>query len=348
MENKDEKQNSVMFEAPDAESFENEEKKFHVMPDKFLPKEKSKNGKKIAIFIIIILGIIVLGGGGFLLYQNLKTDNTLVVATNLNSNLNSNENTNINTNTNTNANTNVNLNSNLNGNVNSNTNINTNTNSNTNTNTNSNANSNKNINTNLNFDFGIKTNIPDSLDDDSDGLTNEEEMLFGSDKNLPDTDGDTFLDGDEVKNGYNPVGEAELAETAIVDVFENNLFNYQVYYPADWVYQALSNKYTEIIITSPSGELVEILVLENSRLLSAKSWYLNQVPKSSSSDLVAVTIAGFSGIKTIDGYSYFVAKGDKIYSLVHDIGIQKEVDYRTVFEMIVNSFEFVEATSDED
>ena len=39
MENKDQ-QNSVMFEAPSAESFENEEKRFHVMPEKFLPKVK--------------------------------------------------------------------------------------------------------------------------------------------------------------------------------------------------------------------------------------------------------------------------------------------------------------------
>lgn len=42
-------------------------------------------------------------------------------------------------------------------------------------------------------------------DDDLDGLSNAEEIIWGSSPLKTDTDGDGFLDGEEVKNGYDPV-----------------------------------------------------------------------------------------------------------------------------------------------
>lgn len=41
-------------------------------------------------------------------------------------------------------------------------------------------------------------------DDDGDGLTNADEALWGTDTKNPDTDGDNFLDGEEVKANFNP------------------------------------------------------------------------------------------------------------------------------------------------
>lgn len=47
-------------------------------------------------------------------------------------------------------------------------------------------------------------------DTDTDGLFDDREAEYGCDLNNPDTDGDGYLDGDEVKNGYNPNGEGKL------------------------------------------------------------------------------------------------------------------------------------------
>ena len=59
--------------------------------------------------------------------------------------------------------------------------------------------------------FDIEEEIDSSLlDNDNDGLSNLEEIEFGTDLNNPDTDGDGYYDGDEVDNGYNPLGEGEL------------------------------------------------------------------------------------------------------------------------------------------
>lgn len=50
----------------------------------------------------------------------------------------------------------------------------------------------------------------DKADDDQDGLTNQEELLYNTNPLNPDTDGDGYLDGDEVKHGYNPNGPGAL------------------------------------------------------------------------------------------------------------------------------------------
>jgi hypothetical protein len=42
------------------------------------------------------------------------------------------------------------------------------------------------------------------IDSDSDGLSDIQEAKYFTDPNNPDTDGDGFLDGDEVKNDYSP------------------------------------------------------------------------------------------------------------------------------------------------
>jgi len=74
------------------------------------------------------------------------------------------------------------------------------TNSNTNknnTNVVNNANSNKNSNTNLNSNTNSSTNS--STDSDGDGLSNTQEVVYGTNPNNPDTDGDGYLDDRHVE-----------------------------------------------------------------------------------------------------------------------------------------------------
>lgn len=50
-----------------------------------------------------------------------------------------------------------------------------------------------------------------NMDSDDDGLSDYEEIkIYLTDPNNPDTDGDTYTDGSEVKNGYNPKGPGRL------------------------------------------------------------------------------------------------------------------------------------------
>jgi hypothetical protein len=53
-------------------------------------------------------------------------------------------------------------------------------------------------------------NISSIVDQDKDGLSDEEEKKYGTDPNKPDTDGDGYNDGSEVRNAYNPKGSGKL------------------------------------------------------------------------------------------------------------------------------------------
>ncbi len=63
------------------------------------------------------------------------------------------------------------------------------------------TNTNSSVNTSL-------TNL--SNDSDNDGLTDMEEIIYGTDKDNPDTDGDGYTDGEEVEGGFNPNGSGKL------------------------------------------------------------------------------------------------------------------------------------------
>jgi hypothetical protein len=52
-------------------------------------------------------------------------------------------------------------------------------------------------------------------DTDEDGLDNWQEALWETDSNNPDTDNDSFLDGDEIKDGYDPTDLNSNPQTGI-------------------------------------------------------------------------------------------------------------------------------------
>ncbi len=64
---------------------------------------------------------------------------------------------------------------------------------------------------------GIEDRFVDK-DSDNDGLADKLEEGLGTDPNNPDSDGDGFSDGEEVKNGFNPLGSGKIA-------VDNNLVN---------------------------------------------------------------------------------------------------------------------------
>lgn len=60
-----------------------------------------------------------------------------------------------------------------------------------------------------NIDFATSSYLLE-LDSDKDGISDTVEQKIGTDKNNADTDGDGYLDGYELENGYNPVGDGKL------------------------------------------------------------------------------------------------------------------------------------------
>jgi len=80
----------------------------------------------------------------------------------------------------------------------------------------------------------------DDIDSDNDGLTDDEEdNIWFTDPNNPDTDGDGYLDGDEVDNGYDPLiaGSARLEDRIDISnwqTYTNSEYKYEIKYPSTW------------------------------------------------------------------------------------------------------------------
>lgn len=56
-------------------------------------------------------------------------------------------------------------------------------------------------------------------DTDGDGLKDFEEEYFGTDINSVDTDNDGYSDYEEIQNKYNPLGEGQLQDNTLTEIF---------------------------------------------------------------------------------------------------------------------------------
>lgn len=336
----------------------------YTIPEKFLPggkgtrtmkipKPEALRGKRKGWIIWLVLAVVflgILGAAAYFVfqYQNVPSiivsDNTNQVNQNqsvLNKNsalvnINApllNNNASISTNTNINADSNINA---PDANVNANANI--------NTNINANINSDANANTNVNNNINVNAKITGTRDEDGDGLTDTEEVLYGTKANQPDTDEDGYIDGVEIQNLYTPLagpGKLLELETNIVGKYMNESFPYSVLYHVFWEVQSLDAGNAEVIFTSQeTGEFIEVLVQDNPSGLSAQSWYLQQFPEMEESKMETIqTHSGLSGVKSSEGYTAYFSDDTHIYSIAYNYGLKNKVNFLTTWEMVLASFD---------
>lgn len=315
---------------------ENEKEiKIHIMPKKFLSEVKKESSSLgIIIFILIFIAVgcasiyffqddIFPNGIPFISSENEKSE------LNLNNN-NNNQTANVN-NTNT-LNRNYDINNNSN-------NIN---------NSNDNFNDNTNINNNINVNINSNVNdvvISISSDKDNDTLTDAEEVLYQANPNNPDTDGDGFLDGQEVANLYSPLtGKAELMEySGMTKNYINSTYSYSVIYPVSWQVVSLAGGDREIAFVSENKEFIEITIVDNPEGVNAEQWYLEQISPQLAYKVEKLWANNFMGVKSLDGMHFYLTpisgKKNFIYSVSYMVGSHMNITYPTTFKMLVRSFD---------
>lgn len=327
----------------------------YTMPDKFMQttatptttKTHSKVKTWVLIAVIAVAVIAIIGGVVYYVLSGLKQQAAPAEPVVVNNEAIVNEANSNDTNVNENTTTNTLV---TNGRL---TNLNTSTNSTANTNTTNvnavNTNSATNANSNSNTNSAI---VVPSKDTDKDQLTNEEEAIFTTKADKPDTDSDGYIDGQEVIAGYDPnnaVSSGRLSAAATITTYESTAYGYSIQYPKNWLAQALSEATpNEMLFTSQSvdtaGQFIEVLVADNPTGYTATDWYTSQTGNAESGLTPITTFSGWEGVLSPDGYTAYFTTNKQAYIVSYRFGSSTEVYFPSTFIFMAKSFTQVKGT----
>ncbi len=184
---------------------------------------------------------------------------------------------------------------------------------------------------------------PGGLDSDSDGLTDVEEPLYGTDVHNPDADSDGFLDGNEVFHLYNPAAKSpvRLLDSGLVKLFTGPA-GWSLLVPAGWTTGLDVPDGSQATIATGRGETISLRIEDNATGASLTDWYLARIPgENASSVRPFLTKGGLQGIAVSDRLEALFAWGSKVFRVKYQIDGQPFINYRTTFEMMLNSLKLV-------
>lgn len=175
------------------------------------------------------------------------------------------------------------------------------------------------------------------VDTDSDGLTDtEENLVYGTNPQLPDTDGDGFLDGNEVFHGYDPnstVVGATLLNSKVVQALDAQ--NFRMVYPSKWVLQpAEAGSYK---ITAGTGEEITVGSVEKPKDQSLTDWYV--LTKQETAPTITKTKTGLPMIVSKDQLTSYVDLGSSVLVVVYNTQTKGTIDYLQTIKMMQNRIE---------
>ena len=180
-------------------------------------------------------------------------------------------------------------------------------------------------------------NLKFGQDTDNDGLTDVEETLLGTDQNNADTDGDGYPDGKEVRSLYNPNGVNKLIDNDRIAFFDDVDLGISLLYPATWV-KEISTDQKLITFRDNNNHMFQIYILETDDSLD--NYYLKNFNVDKIAETARYTANGWSGIKTDNGLIIYIKAPDKnkIYVLEYNVAVDDVVEYKTIYQAMVNSF----------
>jgi hypothetical protein len=176
-------------------------------------------------------------------------------------------------------------------------------------------------------------------DTDSDGLTDlEERSIYQTDPRLSNSDGDTYVDLNEVLNLFDPhdPNPTPLTNNSGISVHSDATLGYEIYRPTGWTVGAGPEGQTRF--NAPTGEHVDVLVDDLAAGDTLHDWYLALDPTAGASAVSQTTRQGYEYLVSSNRMSMFILGGNRVFIVSYDLNGSSAVQYRVTFEMMVNSF----------
>ncbi len=179
---------------------------------------------------------------------------------------------------------------------------------------------------------------PGGLDTDSDGLTDVEEAQYGTNPQKPDTDGDRFLDGNEVFHLYNPATTApgKLLESGLVRS-QSSPSGWVMYVPTTWTSTPDESDTSRLTLQSGRGERFAVSVESNPSNQELGPWVAARVNQPVESLGEFTTKGGLRGVYSTDRMQAWLAWGNAVFHITYDLQSQPFLNFRTTLEMMLNS-----------
>lgn len=174
-------------------------------------------------------------------------------------------------------------------------------------------------------------------DTDSDGLSDIEERMFGSNTRLPDTDRDGFLDGNEVFNQYDPLrtSPAKLLERYVVKKFEDASIGWTFLYPSLWGVAVKSDEAGKmsVLVTIASGEIMEFSAESKTNSELTLEDYVN----GETDFEFTKTKSGLPMATEQSQMKTYIDLGDDVLAASYSLNGKNTIDFVSSFQMILNS-----------
>jgi len=178
-----------------------------------------------------------------------------------------------------------------------------------------------------------------NVDTDNDGLSDKEEIILGTNKELVDTDGDTYNDLAELNNLYNPAGEGSVINNKNIKEYKSSVFNYSILRPISWFKQDANNG-GSVIFGDIDGSFIQIIVQANEKSENIQEWYAKQFPQENISTKKVISKNNWYGIFHQNKKIFYLTDSNKkhIYIISYISEPEDNLDYNNIFNMMINSF----------
>jgi len=179
-------------------------------------------------------------------------------------------------------------------------------------------------------------------DNDSDGLTDPEERLLGTNMNSSDSDGDGYSDIEETRKLYNPAGSGKIEANQAIKQYTSEKLGYSLLRPADWLVREVDDS---IIFTAPDNHIIQINSQPNQNQQTIADWYkqeFNLISLNESRIIKHKDSKGqtdWQGIKNDDNSTlYLIADGKEIITVNYNLGLDNILNYPNIFQLVIDSF----------
>lgn len=177
-------------------------------------------------------------------------------------------------------------------------------------------------------------------DSDSDGLSDLEEVIFGSSITLADSDEDGYPDKAEVGNLYNPAGAGGLLDNPGISQYQNSAFNYSIFYVDEWMKQVVADGSTAIF-GAIDGSFIQIISQANDGGKTIGNWFGDQFPERRIGADDVLEKNGWQGIFHENKKIFYLTGSEKnnIFIISYVPEPENSLSYYNIFKIAIDSFQ---------